>query len=1530
MENKTFLLTLLGFLLIASIKIQAQTGWSISEVGTLHSLNSGITGKVFDAQTMLPITNVTVNLIGYSILVATNHNGRFVIPTYPASGYSLCFSALGYLPVTKTNIIFNLQNIAIVDSTYLMPSGEQEYDLVELSPNPNPQISVIKTGGLLKRYYRVIGMNSCVQTNGVDVEFKRADGVTKVFTSKNNNDQNGILIVELNQNTDIGCNYCSVGFRLSRVDNRIISNSPISFSVQVEPREYQKAYEIAREMEIGFGGAIGGHGTAKIGDQTAAKFILEQKYGNAEPYKLGIDMSFENWGGIEIGVGGGAKFEVGPVTGGIYGSTGAGGYLTFGLDGDYSYNYDSPANDEEARAKLLNLTLAAISLEPNPFFSRIAFVLSAISSWDYLGNISGGPGVKGSISGEALAGIFSSRKLGLGLGAQLTGSLEEGGKIEYEYNKPTSLHYGSLTIYDKAGLDLSIGLLTWQYLNPGNPNFKWVNKIIEKSKLGLTINILDWNRSLNVKYGGEIFSNPEIAFESKVGKTNWQRSFRINYSHNNLNSLLGTSLLQGIVSLANPNTPFMNFGEIGSHFINNAADNLLINIANKQFLNNYPPLDYEIDSSKVDNGFGLHLNIDWKIGISLDLGLNINWNTSYNSLIEKGVFFSGVGYSLENYSIIPEVDVPMSTVLVKIVLDGLRTFSLEDILNVVCIYCGGGRQIGNEDTDIIILAANGSSLEIDLNSIPPSIDSLTCNSWNWYGNSPVAKFSDLNDREKSIALAIKRKQQSVAKMDYGIGGFYKFEPQAVGLSTPAKLTIVYPDSDIVGIDENNLAFFYQDTTSNQWKYLGGVVNVDSNKISVYVDTLQLYTIAPIMPSGEIGLTTDRDTLETNEIDLATIISDTLKLANGNNVGTSAQYTVYPENLVIENEDLDTTLAGVQINSLNSLLQFQAKSTITPGPAKIYVESVNGTSKGILNLSVIDTTASIPLVLNSVRAIDNGAIVYVTNPDTNDIVQYEVYYGLQSGGPYNGKALAGGQDSPFIVSALDSAVIYSLFNDTTYYLAFKSVDRGGNRSAFSNELSIVPTDILAPSAISVLDFTLMPDNSFLARWIATGDNTNEGTATKYYLKISNQSIGDTTTWWQNATLLENETAPNEAGSYDYHNLWNVDTSYYLGMQVEDEVGLKSPISLFQINPNRGTRDFKLRKGWNLVSYPVKKSPLSVFDVLPFIEAGPFIYRPAQGYAYEDSLIELQGWWVKVSNGYEINLNGKIIEDTSVAVQNGWNLIGSNSSVTNTSNIYSQPSGIIQSLFWGYDSTGYYSSNEIKYGKGYWVKVNQNGNIILPKETGVLKKDNNPELMQAGFEISSNGTQRLLWIVDGNDLRKYEAPPLPPTEDIEVRFNGDLYAESEANSNYQIKITNGKYPIQIKSLIEDEEFEVIGNVTKKVYGKLTQNNFVKIDDAKDVILTLNKVTIPIDYYLSQNYPNPFNPTTKIKFGLPKDQKVKIVVYDILGQEVDRIINNEQLKAGHYTIEWNAAKYACGVYLLNIEAGSFTSVKKMMLVK
>ena len=112
---------------------------------------------------------------------------------------------------------------------------------------------------------------------------------------------------------------------------------------------------------------------------------------------------------------------------------------------------------------------------------------------------------------------------------------------------------------------------------------------------------------------------------------------------------------------------------------------------------------------------------------------------------------------------------------------------------------------------------------------------------------------------------------------------------------------------------------------------------------------------------------------------------------------------------------------------------------------------------------------------------------------------------------------------------------------------------------------------------------------------------------------------------------------------------------------------------------------------------------------------------------------------------------------------------------------------------------------------------------------------------------------------------------------------------------------------------------------------------ITDNKSIYQTrqfILQYTAPTEYKLEQNYPNPFNPSTKIRYSVPqiansKMQNVKLIVYDILGNEI-RTIVNEQKEPGYYEIDFNASQLASGVYIYRLQANEFVSTKKMMLIK
>ena len=89
------------------------------------------------------------------------------------------------------------------------------------------------------------------------------------------------------------------------------------------------------------------------------------------------------------------------------------------------------------------------------------------------------------------------------------------------------------------------------------------------------------------------------------------------------------------------------------------------------------------------------------------------------------------------------------------------------------------------------------------------------------------------------------------------------------------------------------------------------------------------------------------------------------------------------------------------------------------------------------------------------------------------------------------------------------------------------------------------------------------------------------------------------------------------------------------------------------------------------------------------------------------------------------------------------------------------------------------------------------------------------------------------------------------------------------------------------------------------------------------------LPDDYFLSLNYPNPFNPSTTIEYVLPHSGVVSLIVYNLRGEEVIRLVDSFQ-QAGEYTSNWNASNVSSGIYFYRLRSGDFVQTKKMVLLR
>jgi len=144
-----------------------------------------------------------------------------------------------------------------------------------------------------------------------------------------------------------------------------------------------------------------------------------------------------------------------------------------------------------------------------------------------------------------------------------------------------------------------------------------------------------------------------------------------------------------------------------------------------------------------------------------------------------------------------------------------------------------------------------------------------------------------------------------------------------------------------------------------------------------------------------------------------------------------------------------------------------------------------------------------------------------------------------------------------------------------------------------------------------------------------------------------------------------------------------------------------------------------------------------------------------------------------------------------------------------------------------------------------------------------------------------------------------------------------------------------PKETKEIIYtfDVEYNIGKTEADTIEFLITDNK--SIYQTKQFIL---QYSMPTEYKLEQNFPNPFNPGTKIRYSIPKvtlrqaqgdNRVVTLKVYDILGNEVATLVN-EQKEPGYYEVDITASQFASGVYIYRLQAGSFTSTKKMMVLK
>jgi len=370
------------------------------------------------------------------------------------------------------------------------------------------------------------------------------------------------------------------------------------------------------------------------------------------------------------------------------------------------------------------------------------------------------------------------------------------------------------------------------------------------------------------------------------------------------------------------------------------------------------------------------------------------------------------------------------------------------------------------------------------------------------------------------------------------------------------------------------------------------------------------------------------------------------------------------------------------------------------------------------------------------------------------------------------------------------------------------------------------------------------------------------------------------------------------------------------------------------------EVEINNGWNAVSVPgINPDGQGVNIWWPGKDPASSVFKMLGNYIPVTTTIPGEGYWMKhlgnrvYNTGDEWPAAGiQRVPNFPIAARAGWNLIGGYEKRIPIINLTTTPPGLITGPIYSY-SGQFHTASTLEPGYGYFVKMSGEGVINfgggLNKESDVAENYFEDTWGKILFTDAAGKNFTLYLTVDDLDLNLYELPPIPHEDAFDIRFASGKIVENISNGMQTIILKGVVFPLNLK--VDNTSITILNTSLEKNIAELKPGDVITISDEsinKLVILTDN-FPDQMTYTLEQNYPNPFNPTTTIKFAVTKESNVNLSIYNVLGELVSTLVN-EQLKTGYHQYEFDASNLASGVYIYRIIADDFVETKKMVLLK
>jgi hypothetical protein len=398
-----------------------------------------------------------------------------------------------------------------------------------------------------------------------------------------------------------------------------------------------------------------------------------------------------------------------------------------------------------------------------------------------------------------------------------------------------------------------------------------------------------------------------------------------------------------------------------------------------------------------------------------------------------------------------------------------------------------------------------------------------------------------------------------------------------------------------------------------------------------------------------------------------------------------------------------------------------------------------------------------------------------------------------------------------------------------------------------------------------------------------------------------------------------------------------TSYYVISAVDTEGNesmITRPLAAFRAHRTIGS-------DWQLVGSPI----ISTNNVTIPDEAQLVAFNGS--YSIAGQMQQSIGYWIKTAGTDSIKYSGSSPSDAVIPLNQGWNLIGGISDTVSVSSL-EDPNGILSvTPVKRFANGSYQDAAEIVPNEGYFIHARESGNIFMEVDTSASATTKT--LASQGADYSSDLYDKLHFTVNGknqtvflssNPLSEEQKefflmPPQAPSELLDVRSkNGYQVIDKDET---ELKISSPSYPIKVSLSTSVEEntdtsYRLVAiRKGEEVYIDFSSDKTALIDKEYDrfILKGINADELPLTTNLFPNYPNPFNPSTTIRYQLSLQSDVSLEIYNIIGRRVRTLVNKQQ-QAGIYSVVLNGSNLSSGTYFIKIEAGDFSKIQKMTLIK